>query len=105
MVVELPGFFDAVLEEVAAPWGAGPFNVCHDGRSTDVEPGRQRVDELALAVLLNESLHFVCAEAMVELADRSGSSSGWLIAVLTTENVLKCGHVVVVGVTAHQLHS
>jgi hypothetical protein len=78
--------------------------VLHDGRSADVKLRRQGVDPLALCVELDESLHFVSSEAMLDLAERSGSSSGWVVALLTSENALKRGHVVVVGVTAHQLH-
>jgi len=63
----------------------------------------QIVDHHATFVRRQQLSEFLVVEPPLELP-RSGSSSGWMVALRTSENASKRGHVVVVGVTAHQLH-
>ena len=100
-------FFEMLADEVPPPRGAGPFDVLHDCGASDAELGGQLLDLDAGAVALEQLVDFFSLEAVLNLflAKRSGSSSGWATRLLTSENLTKMGHDVVVGVTTQELHS
>ena len=102
----MAGFIKSVEDEVAAPWGAGSFDVFHDGCAADLELGCQVSDSGAGAVAVEELVHFFGCQAVLGLfvGERSGSSTGWAISALTSENLTNTGQDVGVGVTAQELH-
>ena len=86
LLVQLLGFVEPMGEQVLASRSARPLDVFHDGHAVDVKLGRKDVDQLALGVEVDKSFDVVRGQTTVDLARRSGSSSGWAVTLLTSED-------------------
>src|SRR5258708_6127108 len=100
----MAGFVEVSVDHACAVFDAGSFDDVEDGGAVDTEVLGYPIDRGAGGVAGENFARFVIVQAMLDLS-RSGSSSGWAITSVTSNDLTKFGYGVVVGVPAQELHS
>lgn len=80
-----------------------PSELVHDRGAVDTEFGGEFSDRETCETTLNQLIDLRVVQTPLELS-RPVGSSGYLVTTLTSDDGAQVGHVVLVGVTAQQLH-